>query len=628
MAAANLIELPRGSLYREKSGTTDHSERADNRLLAYRDAALEQGLSELRSNPEYEMISDYIECLEGKMWRGINLASWRSRFTDNKMAKARIDALAYLTDIKPTIDVKTCVKEYEDSAKVIQGVIHEEWVTRRMDVALEEAVDHALFGTGYWKIGCTYPGEFSILPCGMDTVLPIQQGKDLQDSTAVLYRAFRPPQFFVSRWPTRSQGIEREANPGFLATQTEQMSRPWNLQEYSWNSMSPAMRYHKIRQSPSSSAQDQWAQFPLIELQEFWIDDWHINEGSEEVIIKDPYRTLEEHNYWYRVKPGQRLYPRKRLLIFAGNRVMYDGPSPYWHGLFPFAKLRINPVVWSSGGLSLYRDLKPLNQSINRVGAGIENVVEKAIKPITITKDGAVNSTSWERFFTDKAGAKLKLTPLGNPATDVRFVDPPNLPGYVEQHRQYLLAAFREQAGQLDINGMGKKKQLPGGDTVEMFKDSLTSSRRRELRNLEFFLEDAGRIAVPCVAQFFSRDQRMKMLGKEGLTQADFDYKPGTMCSWAGLPEEFHKNFSVRIQPGTMHQGSKDRNKQVAIALRKTHDISRKELYRQLDAGINADQNEAELQQEAAAMPQPQPKGHGGKSEPSMTRGARNGKPY
>lgn len=619
MQGAQLIELPRGPLQLAQRGY-DVPDGYTKRMLSWRDAALNQGLAELRDNPEYEMVQDYIDLIEGTWAKNTTQQIMRQSFVDNRIAQCRIESLSYLTDIHPTIDVTTSVDEFKSAANVIQKLIKHEWKARRLDMVLEEAIDHSLFGTGYWKLACSYPGVMSVTACGMDTVIPIQQGRDLQDSTAICYRAFKPPHFFKSRWPDRAKGIEKEASTmGLVGIQSNQYTRPWNINEYSWNSMSPAMRYHKSKMSPSSSLQDQWAEFPLIELQEYWIEDWNLNEYEQTVIVKDPYKELDEHNYWYRVEPGQRLYPRKRLLIFAGERIMYDGPSPYWHGLFPFAKLRLNPIIWSSGGLSKYRDIKPLNVSINKIGDGIEKLVEKAVNPTVISKDGAVNSTSWEKFFAGKAGAKLKLTPLGNPSTDVKFVDPPQLPAYVEGQRQYLLQSYREHAGSLDMSNLSKKKQLPGGDTIEQYKDSMSAPRRRELRNIEAFLEDAGRIAVANITQFYSIQQRIKVLGEEGTTKADFDAKPGTMFHWAGLPEEFHQNFAIEVAPGSLHAGSKDRDKQVAIALRRQHDISRRELFRRLEVG-NAEQIESELQ--AEGPPPAAPKGR-----QSMTRGQKNGSP-
>src|ERR1700679_2267554 len=126
-------EIPRGPIYREQSGTTDTGDQYESRLLRWRDSALEQGMAELRDSPEFELIQNYIDLIEGQHWRGINLASWRSRFTDNRIARARVNALAYLTDIKPTIDVTTKVELYLKAAGVINNVIRKEWIDQRMD---------------------------------------------------------------------------------------------------------------------------------------------------------------------------------------------------------------------------------------------------------------------------------------------------------------------------------------------------------------------------------------------------------------------------------------------------------------------------------------------------------------
>ena len=87
--------------------------------------------------------------------------------------------------------------------------------------------------------------------------------------------------------------------------------------------------------------------FPTCRLEEFWIADPAVNETNERILIRNPNLPLESHNYWYWVDPGQPLWPRKRLVIFAGEQLlMYDGPSPYWHGQYPFGELILDPVVW------------------------------------------------------------------------------------------------------------------------------------------------------------------------------------------------------------------------------------------------------------------------------------------
>ena len=227
-----IFQLPHGNVISESGRQIDPRPDSEKQLLEYRDAAFQQSLSELRQCPEYDEIQGYIECIEGRQNKGPGLSSWRSQYIDNRISGARIDALSYLTDIKPNISVSTQVEEYRGAADIIQRILQMEWKTRRMDRTLEEVIDHALFGTGYWKIGCSYPGQFNILSCGIDTVMPVQEGKDLQDSTAIIYRVFKPPSFFKRRWPQRSIGIEREIDPGLLLNQSNQgYNRPWSINE-------------------------------------------------------------------------------------------------------------------------------------------------------------------------------------------------------------------------------------------------------------------------------------------------------------------------------------------------------------------------------------------------------------
>src|ERR1700757_1926316 len=146
MATSAVIQIPRGYAVGSHGEQIRPDDGYESKILNWRDSALQQGLAELRENPEYESVEDYISLILGDHWKGINLATYRSKFVDNRIAKARIESLSYLTDIKPTIDVVTHVDEYADTAKIIKDIIQHEWRSQRMDVALEEVVDHALFG--------------------------------------------------------------------------------------------------------------------------------------------------------------------------------------------------------------------------------------------------------------------------------------------------------------------------------------------------------------------------------------------------------------------------------------------------------------------------------------------------
>ena len=279
------------------------------------------------------------------------------------------------------------------------------WWRHNLDMELVTLVDHALFGTGFLKQVAS-PNNFLFSSHGPDTVIPVQCNGKLQDSSAVCYRTYKSLAYFQNSFgPEKCIGLERQSMKLAQTLGTDRYTRPDGIPEYSWNSLSPRFKRRvSMRNAPIQQQAGSYTPFPIIELMEIYYDDWSINEFDHPVWVHHPDLTADEHNYHYIVPPGCRLYPRKRLMVFAGDRIMYDGPSPFWHGLYPFTMLQLNPCVWSPGGISKYHDQIPLVRSINRVGAGIDESVMRALNGTWVAKRGAIPEKVWDAFMPGKPG--------------------------------------------------------------------------------------------------------------------------------------------------------------------------------------------------------------------------------
>lgn len=567
------------------------------------------------------MARKYIDAIEGRFWNNKKRARYKSGFIDNRLNNSRQADLALLTDTKPTIDIASKIPAYSDAAQIVQKVIQAEWLKNNMAGGLALVGDIAeIQGTGFWKIGAALPGIMQVLPCGPESVMPIQPQFDIQQSTGVLYETWKSLTYFRNKFPYSYASIENEVNWMDQGSAGDgRFNRPSEVPEYVWNGLAPQIkRVVGVKTGISTGGMD-LSPFRSLRMQEFWMDDQSINESRRPVLMKHPHLTLEQHNWWYWVKPGERLYPRKRLIVFAGRKCVYDGPSPFWHGLFPFACLRLNPVPHSFWGLSKYRDLLPVNQALNEIGAGIMDMIARALNPVAITKASAVAANTWNDFYPDLPGAKLFMLPNGNPTSDLRYMDPPNIPAWVVQFHQYLAGEFDRLSGTLDTLGIAKKKQVPGGDTIEQMKDSLGSIMRLKERYLETFLSQAGIQAVSNVFQYYTLPIRLRMLGADGVSMEDAEINAPNLVP-DNVPKEDHwKNFAMTILPGSLHGGAKDRNKQVAISLAQHGMIPLQYLYEQMELPNPAQLFQMLTQEREAGMTP------GGKG-PRMTRGQRNGK--
>ena len=628
--SSNVVELvPRSPIImNQRSGTLDAPANYLSTIRTWRAAARQEALMTQKLNPEKDFLRDYIDMLEGRFYDR-RRPRYRSTFFDNRLAEARLEVLSALTDIRPSMEISCSsgVEEYVKQAEILQKVILSIWSEENLDLKVESVIDHALLSVGYWKVGATMasagtPARMIVLPCGMDMVLPIQPGTDIQNSTAVLYRSFWPLHRVKQAYGMSAESIDREITGSSLNFVGGNYP-DGNLSEYTYSPLNPASRQMQAGRGGISMASEAGA-FASVEVEEYWIDDPTINESSGDILVKDPRLSLAQHNYHYIVPRGQRLFPRKRLLVMAGSTILYDGPAPFWHGLYPFAQLVLRPAVWRSGGMSYYRNLVPLQLAINKIGAGVLDVSERCVDPQMAFSDGALDDTSFRNFYADRHGAQIKMASRAQWGRDARYIDPPMLPAYVGAFSDRVSQAFDRQSGSLDVGSLTAKNQTPGGDSVQAYVDSMGGSSRLDSRHLEPFLRDAGRLFIACVFQFWNREQRMRMLGRDGLTWQDFDYNPGTMAPWSAPMEDHWRRFSLNIAAGSMHGGKKDRDRQVAIALYSRNAISRQQLLRTLDIP-NIDQILKEIEEEQPVIP---PEGVGKGAAPRLTRGARVGNPY
>ena len=612
------MHLPRGPVFHSESDVQDTPDKYSEGMSGWLESVREEGFRTARLSEEFDNITRYQEFISGNHWNK-RRASYKSKFSVNKVGKARIDLLAYLTDSRPSIGVSGNSKTVDEQAEMISSVMAHEWVAEDIDLDLISVTDIAMgAGTAFWKMGAGTPGLTRITPYGPDGVFPIQPGWHIQESTAVLNRTFKPLNYARQKFPMHAAGIDREAT-------TPQISGgfsygpPSNIPQTTWNRMSSGMQ--RLVGIPMSQIHGQ-SIFKSVEWQEVYVDDTSRNESLRDVIMRDPYLPLDKHNWWYVVQPGQRLYPRKRLVVYAGKKMVYDGPSPFWHGLYPFACLRLNPVYWNFWGLSVYRDLIPMNVAMNEIMAGVLDTVKRALNQTVVARRGTVPDAAWAAFFPDMPGAKLMMNPNSQVGNDVRYIDPPLLPQYVlDTLVKFLGPEFDRMSGLVDIASLAGKMQVPGGDTIEQMRDTMQAPIRLYGRYIEAFLRDAGIQAVSNIIQFYSLGRRMRILGADGVTFNDFDFDPKTITPAEENKFDHWKQFNFTVSPGSVHGGAKDRDKQVAMSLKQMGSISNKELLRRLDFK-NIDAIEAERAEEMQAMAGIEQGG----SQPRLTRGQRNAK--
>jgi hypothetical protein len=139
-------------------------------------------------------------------------------------------------------------------------------------------------------------------------------------------------------------------------------------------------------------------------------------------------------------------------------------------------------------------------------------------------------------------------------------------------------------SGASAINQSLQKKQVPGGDSLEMILNSRSIPVRYMGRGLYSFLTDTGTQVASNIMQFSTSKSRIAKFGTKGLTDADFEQPFGQWFSMAkGMePEQFVRQAVFSIRKGSLLAIEKNEEVQIAFSMVKMGVLSRKALYRKL----------------------------------------------
>lgn len=513
-------------------------------MLGWCKEALQEGEGFLKAQRGYTKIQDCIDAIMGDKSdiRSTSLSST----TSNHIAKIAEDSAAYLTDIRPFWEYKTWNKKYEQNAEIFSKLSLHWWHsggTAKMgaDMNFMNVVKYALTGTGYAHL--TYNdrwGDVCLEDEDPRDVIPIRPGSNLtiQDAFGVIVRRERTVNYVRSLkiFKGKEYQIEATRDGAFAASLNE--TRAGKLMEWLGSPF-------RNRLFENKSARD-IPRIPTLDLYTMYLTDdsinkskdirymgdWHLipREGCIECIGETPHPLT---NWSYKVKPGEPLYPNKRKVVFTDTVVGYDGPSPYWHGLFPLAKLTLVPYPWTYLGKGLLWDCLPLQRSLDKSLRIVDDNLEKVARPDIVADKNSISKAMLDRIDTRKAGGKFLTNPLAGKGFAIQ--PPPNLPPQVREFIEFYINEMNVLSGVSDLSQLSKLGQLPEAETVEKIMGTMSASIRLRSRVIENFMREFAQMLAYNFTQFYTLPQRLAILGERGMTPEDFDFDPGNL-----IPDYVH----------------------------------------------------------------------------------------
>lgn len=498
----------------------------DPRVLGWLREAVTEGDFINRADPDYDRMSIGMQYVSGNQISEADAAKrpgYLSNLTINESRRVVQAHVSALTDLKPLFAYKSLNPAFAEQADLINKLTVAWWITEQADIELGDVVKYALAaGTG----DCVVEWN-PYLGMGGDMVL---SARDARDTLAI-----RPP--------TSSRNIQswdglilREAHTvnamkGLFPTQAH-LFRPTSdsllsslmgrMRTIVSRFVSPAGDTLAGLNAPAVASRMRTGEILLYRT---YLTDRSRNLTTNVIPMGTP-----GSSWAYTVRPGEYLYPYKRLIVATPEAVLYDGPNTYWHGQFPVSRLKLWNLPWQFLGKGLLSDLQPIQDAINSLAQDVLLGIKKWMDPSVVYNRGAVSEAFMRVFDPRRPGAKIKLTQEGvKEGFKLQEGPPAQVLSLAMQMTQLLLSKFDDLSGTPNLQELLALRQLPGADTIQRYWEALTPELRQEGRQLEAFLRPIAEQAKYMRFQYESNARRVQILGDAGAILSDFDFDPAQM---------------------------------------------------------------------------------------------------
>lgn len=442
-----------------------------------------------------------------------------SRTKANLVAKTAEDLVALLTDTRVFWNYATHNPKYEEQARISNKQAEDWYTSRLIDLRISDVIRYyTAGGTGYAHL--YYSRRLNDMmveaedPRHVFPVEPISY-HTVQDALGVIIRKARTP-----AWVKAEYGKEVKADigdPGIFGWFTRVFGGAAK------NQISGPLSRRRGEDDPIPAT-------PTVFVNTMYLDDRRTNDTGKTVYMgdwdKDDQGNMVPKTTWsYSVPPGEPLYPFKRLIVWGGGALLYDGPSPYWHGKYPIIKLTLNPWPKAWLGKAPLWDILPLDISLNSLLRVIDDHAAKLAQP-GVVADRNVSRTELDKFNSRAPGYKIRTNLASGKGIQVQ-IEPP-LQQSLWQHVQWIQDMIKQLAGTADVSQMAQLAQIPSDDTIDTIMKAMTPGIRLRSRILEGFMKEFAEMYLYCIAQFDTLPKRIAKFGPDGVTTEDFDYDPNT----------------------------------------------------------------------------------------------------
>lgn len=494
-------------------------------ILAWIKEAVSEGEAFMQADPVWDTIDRNMDYIGGRQ-KALAITQERPPYVShvvvNETRRTHRRHVSALTDIKPVYAYKTQNNNFQQQALLLNNTTTVWWINTFADLALADAASYASVA-GCGDLVLEYDPFFGPMgdmilsardPRDTIPIRPSRQGS-IQSWVGCILREAHPYNLLAGMYPQQLELLRQSASPwggGVYTKFKAAFSRI--MGGGATTTLSGLSKVYTGNQRITGNE---------IVLYKVFLSDPTINTTKGPITMGTPGTSWS-----YVCQPGDRLYPRKRLIICTEAGILFDGPNPYWHGLFPVSRLRLVSLPWSFFGVPLVDTQIPIQDGINDLlNAMLDKVRQKNRPPMV--GNARVSEAQLRQF--DPLNPRARMRTNEQVGQGLQVLETGDLPAYSLELWQALRTAAHDLTGDstLDALQAAAANQSFDPETIEAWMAALSPELKLEGRNLEYCLREIADMNKANVFQFYDAKRRMVINGDAGMTLQDFDYDPGNM---------------------------------------------------------------------------------------------------
>lgn len=562
----------------------------EDRKLAWVREAVQEGTNFLKGQRAYEDVDRSLDLIGGLDDEPV--PNSLSNVYSNRIKRQIREVVATLSNLRPLWGYTSDNDEFQSSANNLNKLVYSWWLSTFADRSIRAAMQWACVSTGYimpvwepdyWYLG---RGDINCMVYGPRDVLPIQLGRDhdLQKAYAVIIQTEVPISRLQAAFPEYMDKIrpDRDSPSWFMNRLRRAMPR----------FASPVFNAVFGEKEPVQ------ASGPIVDVFDIYILDASINRSLKPIKMGEPGTSHEYmvpflgqdipightsgNQIVYRKASPQDclMFPLRRLITTTRTCVLKDGSSPWWHGKVPLAKFTVDDWPNEYLGFGLIRDVHTLQRSLNRHMRGMDDMVEKALRPDQYYDPQIIPTEQVKRLDPRAPGNRIPVNmSMGE---GYKLGEPPVLPNYIPAHIEMIKNEIDHLLAIRDMTNLAKANQIPSAESIDRILEMAGPVVTDISRSMERSLRDLGEMVKCLFYQYYTAPRKVQVLGRDGITEEDWVFEPGAI-----IPDRLAaSDYRDEILPENMRRAKRAKDSCIfhitPNSLHQIQQMSRKLLYIQL----------------------------------------------